>query len=247
MCLLTFLPAGIAPDLDALRTGAAINDEGHGFAVVAGDRVVVGRGLDVEQVIGEFAHVRAEHLDGPALFHSRLATHGTVSLDNCHPFRLGGDPRTVLAHNGTLPRRVRPGPYDPRSDTRIAAETYLPSMPFGSLDTRHGRAGLEAWLGKSKLVILTVSPTFAERAYILNEDAGIWKSGIWYSNSGFRADHRSLLHSRSWLYVCECCGDVDFSRRGRYCGRCGWCFHCANAFPHCDCQRRAALQLHKVQ
>lgn len=247
MCLLTFLPAGITPDTTALRTGAEVNDEGHGFAVVAAGRVVVGRGLDFEQVLGAFVELRAEHLDGPALFHSRLATHGTVSLDNCHPFRLGGDRRTVLAHNGTLPRRVRPAPYNPRSDTRIAAESYLPSMPFGPLDSRRGRAGLEAWLGASKMVVLTVDPAFADTAYILNENAGIWESGTWYSNNGFRADHNLIGRSRTWWHVCEYCGDLDFSRRGRYCGRCGWCFYCANAFPHCDCQARVVPLRHELQ
>ncbi|WP_327139067.1 class II glutamine amidotransferase [Nocardia sp. NBC_01327] len=241
MCLLTFLPSGINPDIAALRNGARVNRDGHGFAVVTDTGILVGRGMDVEQVIDDFTAVRSRHPHHPALFHSRYATHGAVSIDNCHPFRLGRDNRTVLAHNGILPRRVQPAPYDPRSDTRIAAETYLPREPFGSYDTLRGRRCLESWLGTSKLVLLTVDPSFNENAYVFNESAGIWEAGVWYSNPGYRPDASSgLLRPRGWLYVCEGCGDVDFSRRGRYCGRCGWCFHCANIFPHCDCEHRSS-------
>jgi glutamine amidotransferase len=106
MCLLTYLPAGVQPDTDALLTGALVNADGHGFAIVAGrrlDRLIVQRGLDGEAVIDAFIAARLQHPQGPALFHSRLATHGDTTLDNCHPFTLGGDTRTVLAHNGVLP------------------------------------------------------------------------------------------------------------------------------------------------
>ncbi|MFE3278408.1 class II glutamine amidotransferase [Nocardia sp. NPDC059239] len=95
--------------------------------MVTGTGILVGRGMDAEEVIDDFTAVRRRYPDRPALFHGRYATHGAVSIDNCHPFRLGRDRRTVLAHNGVLPRRVRPAPYDPRSDTRMnaaAGEAY---------------------------------------------------------------------------------------------------------------------------
>lgn len=232
MCLLSYFPPGTAPDPAALRVGARINSHGHGFAVVTPGHVIVGHGLDSEQIIEEFLRVRTRHRAGPALFHSRYATHGAIELTNCHPFRLGADARTVLAHNGVLPRRVRPRPYDRRSDTRIAAETYLARHPFGSIDTPRGRRGLESWLGAGKLVILTVDPSYRHNAYLFNESAGHWDGGIWYSNLGYRPNH-----SRWWPYLCDRCGAAALDRRGRYCGSCGWCFHCANAFPTCDCDR----------
>src|SRR5262249_40587040 len=106
-------------------------------------------------------------------------------LDNCHPFIVGGDSRTVLAHNGILPTTVQPGRGDKRSDTRIAAEDFIPA--FGSLRHRRTRLALARWMSPdNKMVILTVDRRFRERAYILNEDAGIWDGGIWYSNTGYR-------------------------------------------------------------
>ncbi|WP_245660937.1 class II glutamine amidotransferase [Nocardia kruczakiae] len=141
--------------------------------------------MNPDTVIGTFARTRADHPHGPALFHSRYATRGAIDLSNCHPFHLGGDARTVLAHNGTLPKRVHPRAYDRRSDTRIAAEDYLPTQPFGPIDTVAGARGLLGWLGTSKLVILTVDPAYAHTAYVFGERAGQWVGGIWYSNRSY--------------------------------------------------------------
>ncbi|MBF6215071.1 hypothetical protein IU487_29135 [Nocardia puris] len=232
---MTFIPASVAPDPAALRHGAEANPHGHGFAVIAGPAIVTGHGMNAEEVIDLFARVRAQHSRGPALFHSRYATHGIRTVDNCHPFSLGGDKRTVLAHNGVMPKRVHPGPYDWRSDTRIAAEDYLPRQPFGSIDTHKGFRGLESWLGSSKLLILTVDPTFDQQVYLLNESKGHWDSGIWYSNRSYLPwSQRYGSHRRS---VCRSCETVDEYRVGRYCTKCGWCFACGNRFPHCECRR----------
>jgi hypothetical protein len=184
MCLLTFFPAGVMPDTTALRYGTLVNQDGHGFAIVTDNRIIVKHGMDAESMIETFAQQRDRHPDGPALFHSRLGTHGANHLDNCHPFPVGGDSRTVLAHNGILPQAVQPSKQDPRSDTRIAAEDFLPA--FGLLRRRRTRRQLERWMTSyNKMVILTVDRRFDQQAYILNESSGIWDGGIWYSNDGY--------------------------------------------------------------
>ncbi|AVH20262.1 class II glutamine amidotransferase [Nocardia cyriacigeorgica] len=232
MCLLTYYPAGVGADSEALINGAVANPHGHGYAIVTGDRILVGRGMSAAEVIAEFTRRRQRYPDGPALFHSRYATKGIRATDNCHPFPLGRDGRTVLAHNGTLPKRVHPRAYDLRSDTRIAAEEFLPRHPFGSIDTHRGRRGLESWLGSNKLVILTINPAYEKQAYLFGEQAGTWDGGVWYSNRSY------LPPSRRWParpYLCPWCGHFDTRRPGRYCGRCGWCFDCDSSFPVCVC------------
>lgn len=238
MCILTFYKPGITPDLDALRDGALANPHGHGYAVVAGNRILTGHGLDAESTITEFAATRARFPDQPALFHSRLATHGTVDLANCHPFRLGGDKRTVLAHNGILPEIVHPQPADPRSDTRIAAEDFLPRQPFGPLDSWSGRARLERWLGTDKMIVLTVDPAYKHTAYLFNEHHGYWSTDqIWYSNHSYRWRELPNLHrpSTDLDAFCDYCGELDLDRRGPHCRYCGFCADCWHDYPHCNC------------
>ena len=252
MCLLTFFPAGVLPDAAALLNGAYLNDDGHGFAIVAGDRIIVRRGLDAERLVEAFATQRRQHRDGPALFHSRFGTHGDRSVDNCHPFPVGGDPRTVLAHNGILPTIVRPSKGDPRSDTRIAAEDFLPL--FGPLRLRRVRLRFERWMTPNNLmVILTVDRRFKQRAYILNEQYGIWDGGIWYSNDGYRPPrHRwtapdtsgwdwpswsRLDHTAGVCGFCEALIDLTACE----CPHCGWCLDCGEMPDDCQCYTPALL------
>jgi hypothetical protein len=249
MCLLTFLPAGVMPDLQALANGAQLNADGHGFAVVTGQQILVRRGMDAEQMIDAFDAARRVESDGPALFHSRFGTHGTIDLDNCQPFTLGRDRRTVLAHNGVLPPAVQPGAGDPRSDTRIAAQSFLPA--FGSLRSSRGRRRLQRWMTRdNKMVILSVDPRFGEQAYVLNEDAGFWEHGIWYSNHGFRSWPPRRQDPWPWwltaggrypaLVECESCfarvDPVDAR-----CAVCGCCPSCAEAPEDCFCYAPASL------
>lgn len=239
MCILTFYKPGVTPDLEALRDGAAANPHGHGYAVVADDRIIVGHGLDANLVIDEFAYVRAIFPDTPALFHSRFATHGSITERNCHPFALGADERTVMAHNGVLPEVVHPQIGDPRSDSRVAAEDFLPREPFGPLDSWTGRAGLEDWLNGDKMIILTVDPRYKHTAYLLNEHHGHWSSdGIWYSNHSYLWREPNATHQPgSYLYdYCDYCGQYDLERTGPHCAACGFCDECWREFPHCECE-----------
>lgn len=239
MCLLTFFPGGSLPDADALHNGAYLNRDGHGFAIVTRDRLIIERGLDGDQVIEDFARQRRAHRDGPALFHSRMGTHGSIDKANCHPFRVGGDPRTVLAHNGVLPKRVWPAKGDRRSDTRVAAEDYLPRHPFGSLATQRGRTKFANWLTPTnKIVLLTVDPRYRERAYLLNEDFGIWDGGVWYSNTDFRPSRDVDVEWWDYDTTCRYCLGVDsVDPETGYCVDCGFCADCGVPQSHCACYR----------
>ncbi|KAA9157966.1 hypothetical protein FPZ12_024090 [Amycolatopsis acidicola] len=235
MCLLTFFPANRQPDEHALLRGAAVNDNGHGFAVVTGDRLVVGRGMNADDVIAEFVWERRRHPSGPALFHSRFATHGSVSEDNAHPFALGSDPATVVAHNGILPKAVHPGYGDLRSDTRIAAEEFLAQPAFTAFDHGKTRARITRWLGHAnKLVILTVNPRYRKRAYLFNEAAGLWDNGIWYSNNDYEVRIPAQVPLLGGLGDgCVVCGGDDLDPGSGLCLYCEHCPFCGSGESDC--------------
>lgn len=107
MCLLSFFPPGVQPDSEELSCGASCNPHGFGYAIVipGEEEILIGKGMDAATLIAEFVKMRAQYPDGPALFHSRYTTHGVTGVDNCHPFVVNGDKRTVVGHNGILPAR----------------------------------------------------------------------------------------------------------------------------------------------
>jgi len=183
MCLLTFIPSGIDVDIEDLRNGAKYNDDGFGFAVHMGDHIITGKGMNFEEVVDRFYDVRSR-FKGHAIFHSRITTHGVTDTTNCHPFKVGNDDLTVVGHNGMLP--IKPVAGDTRSDTNIFASEYLPSLGgVYALDDHTVRASLENWAKGSKLVVLTADRHANSEYYILNESAGHWSDGVWWSNYSY--------------------------------------------------------------
>lgn len=237
MCMLTFYRPGAQPDADALTNGAVFNDDGHGFAIVADRKLIIRHGLHFDATLAEFKRLRAEHPDGPALFHSRMGTHGDMSERNCHPFRIGGDRRTVIAHNGILPAAVQPSKDDPRCDTRIAAEDRFREV---DLADPAAQKTITEWMGRhNKIVILTVNPQYPEHAYILNEAAGIWIGDTWYSNYDFlpdivapdRPDRDNPDGDECWL----CCSAENVLAEERICLACDICLDCGEQYLACQC------------
>lgn len=203
MCILSVYRCNVPVDVEELRRGAQSNPDGHGYAIVINGEIVVGHSLDdPDGLIAEFAALRAEHPHGDAIFHSRITTHGGTALDNCHPFFVSGDTRTVLAHNGILPERVQPTPGDRRSDTRILAEDVFMNN-WGRLDKSKTRKAFSNWIGTyNKVVILTVDPQYKHNLYLFNEKAGVTTdAGVWHSNSSFRTGRGTCGYTTAWSWT----------------------------------------------
>jgi hypothetical protein len=246
MCMLSFYPPGVLPKQTRLENGAEVNPDGHGFAIVTGDRkLLIQKSMDAEDLIDRFIRLRHIHPDGPALFHSRIATSGLVDITGCHPFTVGGDVRTVVAHNGIL---FSPGPKSLRSDTRIFAEDILPRR-FRKLDRGKTQAQLRDYCGYSnKLVILTVNPARRETAYLVNGNQGHWVDGEWHSNydySGWSArswksyprhDWDNSDDSRYEPWPCDICGSQNsVDTLTLVCSVCRTCNDCQMHLNDCQC------------
>ncbi len=197
MCLLTFMSEYTTADITDLTTGASSNPDGFGFAVHAGKKIIHSSGLNFDKVLDDFLKVRAKH-SGPALFHSRITTHGGTSLENCHPFQVGRDELTIVAHNGMLPIEAKNG----KSDTRIFAEEMLPQMGGASiLNSKKMRKKLSKFAKGSKLVFLSANHAVNENYYIINENDGHWHNGVWWSNNSYKYSRYTYTPSGSSLYT----------------------------------------------
>lgn len=187
MCLLVVCDKGSTPSREELQQGATTNPHGFGFAIIAGDKIISERTMSAKRSIARFLMFREQYPDSYAIWHSRIATHGVKNESNCHPFRVGQDKLTYLAHNGVLHGVVQPE-NDRRSDTRVFAEEVFPSMGgVCSLDNPSVFGMLEDWARGSKLAILTLDPLAQRNLYILNEKSGSWDSNsVWWSNTRHR-------------------------------------------------------------
>jgi glutamine amidotransferase len=247
--MLSFFPEGVMPQESHIANGAELNPDGHGFAIVTKQRtLMIQKSMDPDALIAQFMKARRDNLEGPALFHSRIATSGRVDITGCHPFRVGQDNRTVLAHNGILFN-----PRDPeRSDTRIFAEDMLPRM--GSLDKGKKRRAIEKFVGRgNKILVLTVNPQRRDTAYLLNPGAGTWTpSGAWHSNYDYKgkwwdddaylrngvtnAGKPKVIRYGNSAFPCEICGAYDsVSMADGVCDVCNSCNDCKMNMNMCLC------------
>lgn len=264
MCMASYLPPEIEPDIEGLTNGGISNPDGHGWAIADEDMIVMGRALKLEKALDEFCVARKKHMYGPALFHSRIGTHGPVNLSNVHPFFVGGSHKTVVAHNGILPPSAHPALGDDRSDTRKFADEILP-VRFKHLDRITVQSALTQWIGSwNKLVILTVDPRYQSSAYIFNQDAGEWDigTGLWHSNRDYRepfgrwvpqsttksdpfksvvvksakdsADVFAGSTNEDLVWNCQYCGMGDVDKWG-FCDVCETCEDCGMTWGECQC------------
>lgn len=214
MCMITFLPEGVEADDQAIFNGALFNDDGHGFAIVINGELVVRRGFDSAEMVDLFVSLRRTHPEGPAMFHSRMATHGVTDKSNVHPFYVGSDRRTVLVHNGIF-ATLGTKKGTTWSDTKIFARSFLPSRADMNILTRRGRIRAQKWMGSyNKVAVITTNPNSKLSSFILNENEGYWdSSGAWYSGLDYLGS--KYHYSKSTAYAFEDYGFDRFEDRSR--------------------------------
>ena len=192
MCLLVVCKPNSIPKSEELTEGACSNPHGYGFAMVIDGKIFRYRTMSARKAVSKFIHLRQQHPQGYAIWHARYATHGVRNEDNCHPFQVGDDADTVLAHNGVLDTYI--GKDDKRSDTRIFAEDTLPKLGgVKALEDENLYRMIEGWASGSKIAILTTNPIAEYQLYLINENLGHWDDhGVWWSNSSYKRSTTTL-------------------------------------------------------
>lgn len=196
MCMLCVVPPNVVPSRDKLVGSAINNPDGFGFGIVipSEKRLLVERTMNPDEAVNRFLELRGKYLDGYALWHARLATHGDVGIDNCHPFYVCDD-KTILAHNGIISVDIPTG--DKRSDTRVFAEDILASIGgVTALDNSQVFNMLEDFISGSKVAVLTADENAKFECYILNADKGTKDdTGVWWSNTTYTLSSMSKPYS----------------------------------------------------
>lgn len=239
MCLLVVSSPNSTPTKKQLQNASCNNPHGFGYAVIAGNKIITGRGMSSKKIIAEFLEVRKKYPSSYAMFHARYATHGVKNEENCHPFKVGNSNLTYLAHNGILDVKIQPN--DKRSDTRIFAEDILPSMGgITALDNANLYKMIEKWAGGSKVAVFTLDPKAEYDCYIINEDLGDWDNdGNWWSNDTYKYEYSwnhyittshdgmSEISDDTAQYECLACGAlIDLQENPYYCDYCNSCLDC---------------------
>jgi hypothetical protein len=126
--------------------------------------------------------------------HYRWATHGAVMLRNTHPFQQGA---VHVMHNGIIDLTAEDATAED-SDTVIFVRDYMPGSPdpVKGPECKPFYERIEALIGRgSKLLVMGESGVFK----IVNEFAGVWDRGLWYSNEySLPGYHFDNVTATSW-------------------------------------------------
>lgn len=165
MCCILYIPSGVkTPPITTLKAIHRATPHGIGFADTDGNSV---KTLDLSVFLQA---VKRRRTEAACIIHFRLATHGSISEKNCHPFH---DPNTDIwfAHNGVMSIR----PKNDMTDSEIFfRERFLPRLnEYG--DTPELWDYVERERGSSRFVFMR-----GDRVVTL----GTWHNhrGVYYSN-----------------------------------------------------------------
>lgn len=178
MCVAIVQPKGKRISVDRLKSGWETNGHGAGMAYVHKGKVVIDKGyMKYEDFEKKYLALTEKYGEtSPFLVHMRIRTSGLTDANNTHPFRIKGG---AMIHNGILfsPSKEDEEKYKNFSDTRIFAARLHNILTKD--DVLIGKEKLEKAISWNKMAFLYNDGDYI----ILNEDAGNWFDGVWYSNT----------------------------------------------------------------
>lgn len=174
MCIAILKPVGKSLSRELLYNCYTSNPDGCGFAYATGDDVIIHKFMKFDDFYNEYQKYDGKYT---MLIHFRIATHGAIELDNCHPFVLNN--RMALIHNGII---TGYGDKKTKSDTRDFIDKVLGNISWKMFKNPSFCELVGNAIGYSKLAILDKTGAHV----IINEQKGIWDDGVWFSNTSYK-------------------------------------------------------------
>ena len=199
MCVIALSPRDVRVDKSTLEDMWDCNNDGGGISFIDETNTLrTYKSMDKN----DFIEIALRTIDkyyrtSPILIHCRIATHGSVCIENNHPFHV--DNHTVMAHNGIIDCVEVPENSN-LSDTRMFINTWLRYLRPTWLDDVSMREYVGEIIGWSKLAFITTNQNLRESYYIINEDEGTWIDGTWFSNTNHCAVPGSVINYQTGNY-----------------------------------------------
>lgn len=200
MCLIIHRNQGAKALNGTWLSNSSINNpDGWGFVARRGkSEIYTGKSMDMS---GATAAIRElEKADAEFLFHYRFSTHGTINLENAHPFEVAPD--SFLVHNGVM-NKVKI--VDKRfSDTFHFAkemQEYLSGVKSrtNKVISKFLKARDEI-IGVSKIAVMAKGID----TIIYNKELGYELDGSWFSNEyslespAYKSYNKAANYSKGW-------------------------------------------------
>jgi len=186
MCLIAVIPSRVEPSavegaLRRIGISWDTNNDGAGFAFADGGAVTVRKPFyGKKQLLRALRRAIYKRALGKSdlVVHLRWATHGSLARENVHPHVVGADRKVVIAHNGVLSGFGSKKSGEGESDTVEFLRTFYSESTAEEILHPKGLRALGIHAG-SYNKFAALGPDGIAR--IVNETAGYWREGVWYS------------------------------------------------------------------
>ncbi len=178
MCILITKPAGVTISRENLLNCYENNGHGAGFVAAVNGEFVVWKHPDEKFPV--FYDEFLKYQDHPMLIHFRLATHGSKTHENTHPFEVSDE--WYGAHNGII-HQIKAGKDE--SDTRAFIRKCITPAVIRDSSVMYDDGfldGLGDMVGHNKLAFINRDGVFR----YINKDLGGDDLGCWWSNDGYK-------------------------------------------------------------
>ena len=241
MCLLILQEKEAKIKDDLLNNAYVGNPDGVGYSYIDNGKLTTKKYRKYNKFLSNWkSDVKEFGSISPFLLHFRLATHGLdEGTFNVHPFTVRKG--LVFAHNGIINEVADDKKL---SDTQVFNRDILKVLKKTFLQDDVLLKLIEGFIGSSKLVFLNNDRTYT----IVNETAGHWKDGVWFSNSSYEYKPYSTYKGHNYGYMGNYSGfnweddDLDIGRvtkqdkePTKYSAtkeQCGWCGDLSHKLYH---------------
>lgn len=186
MCLVIANLDGREIPVQYIRSAYRTNHHGFGIMYVKNNELFMQKGMfSVDQVIGMITKMESQK--SPYVAHFRMATQGSQSSKNAHPFHITSKMKGVaMVHNGVFHDSRLTHTREDKSDTHLLADWIKTNLgtkiTLNELFTveipalkNHFPSDMKSY---NKLVFMNGHG----QINIMNEGLGTWIDGVWYSN-----------------------------------------------------------------
>lgn len=174
--------AGKRVEKEYLQEYASTNRDGCGILYVDGDTLKQYKSMNFDEFYIKYENICTKFGHKNILIHFRMGTSGKKDITNCHPFMCSNN--VGFIHNGVI-YKDEIGTDTDKSDTNLFNDIILKSISNDIILNKTTQALITDYIGNgNKLVFLNNTGTYV----IINEDAGMWHDGVWYSNKWARRD-----------------------------------------------------------
>lgn len=177
MCIAIWKDKDLTISKERLQECFNSNPDGAGFMYIDNKQLKMQKGFFK---FNDFWEAYEPLQSKKCVIHFRIKTHGSVNVDNCHPFEISNS--LGFVHNGIISGYGEGDISDTRDFNNLILKPMVSKWGNLALFEPAVKHLIEERIGYSKLIFLDRHG----KHEIFNEDKGVWDDGVWYSNTSYK-------------------------------------------------------------